>query len=178
MKKIGLILVALMATAAVNAQMYVGGAVKFWHNDDVEQTEFAIAPEVGYNLNQKWAVGTELAFLHSDVTPEGSSEAVKSNVFAFAPYARYSFYENKIVRLFVDGGLGISSYKLDTKNSDSVTGFEIGLKPGLDIKLNDNFCLLARYGFLGYRDDYMGGMNGYGFALSSGDLSFGVRYQF
>lgn len=96
--------------------------------------------------------------------------------FALAPYARYSYYENKVVRLFIDGGLGFSTQKV--KGLDSVNGFEIGFKPGIAIKLNDKFSVLAKCGFLGYRDDYMDTESGYGFGFTSEDLSVGFHYEF
>jgi hypothetical protein len=76
----------------------------------------------------------------------------------------------------VDGGFGFSTQKV--KGFDSVNGFEIGFKPGIAIKLNSKFSAVAKCGFLGYRDDYMTGDNGYGFAFTSEDLSFGFHYEF
>ena len=84
--------------------------------------------------------------------------------------------ENKVVRLFIDGGLGFSTQKV--KGLDSVNGFEIGFKPGIAIKLNDKFSVLAKCGFLGYRDDYMDTESGYGFGFTSEDLSVGFHYEF
>lgn len=72
-------------------------------------------------------------------------------LLVLAPYVRYSYYENKVVRLFLDGGIGISSVKY---GDNSEGGFELGIKPGLAIKLNNHFSLVAKCGFLGYRDDY------------------------
>lgn len=164
-------LFVMMVAFSVKAQVYVGGAVSFWHDDDdFESTSFTIAPEVGYNFNEKWAIGGSLEFTYNKV------EDAKTTGFAIAPYARYSYYENKIVRLFLDGGFGVSTYKIE--DNDAVTGFEIGLKPGIAIKLNDKFSLVAKCGFLGYREDYMLGKNGAGLALTSEDLSFGFHYEF
>ena len=164
MKKIVFFLFATMLVASVKAQVYVGGTVGLWHNDDLDATFFKLEPEVGYNLSEKWAVGGVLAFAH------GKADEGKYNAFALAPYARYSYYENKVVRLFVDGGFGFSTQKV--KGFDSVNGFEIGFKPGIAIKLNSKFSAVAKCGFLGYRD------NGYGFAFTSEDLSFGFHYEF
>lgn len=87
------------------------------------------------------------------------------------------FFENKAVRFFVDGCLGVSSQKY--KGGDSEAGFELGLKPGLALKVTNHFDLIARYGFLGYRDDYMlDTSDGYGFNFSSEDLSIGFLYTF
>ena len=46
------------------------------------------------------------------------------------------------------------------------------------IKLNNHFSLIAKCGFLGYRDDYAYGTDGYGFSFGSEDLSFGFHYEF
>lgn len=176
MKKIVLFLFVAMAALSVKAQVYVGGTVSFWHNDDADATSFIVSPEIGYNLSEKWAVGGVIGFTHSKVSID--DESLKVNSFSIAPYARYSYYENKILRLFIDGGVGFSTYKI--KDFDSESGFEIGFRPGLAIKLNKNFNLIAKCGFLGYRDDYNGNSsnNGYGFAFTSEDLSFGFHYEF
>ena len=165
-----ILLFVAMAALSAKAQVYVGGTVALWHNDDLDATTFALNPEVGYNLNEKLAIGGVLTFAHSKLD-EG-----KYNAFALAPYARYSYYENKVVRLFIDGGLGFSTQKV--KGLDSVNGFEIGFKPGIAIKLNDKFSVLAKCGFLGYRDDYMDTESGYGFGFTSEDLSVGFHYEF
>lgn len=172
MKKIVLFLFVAMATLSVSAQdIYMGGAVSLWHNDDADVTSFKLAPEVGYNLSEKWALGVTLEFAHGAILEEA-----KVNRFAIAPYARYSFYENKIVRLFVDGGFGFSTIK--PKHQDAVNGFEIGVKPGIAIKLNQHFSLIAKCGFLGYQDDYSEYGSAFGFKFGSEDLSFGFHYEF
>ena len=93
MKKFVILLFVAMAALSAKAQVYVGGTVALWHNDDLDATTFAWNPEVGYNLNEKLAIGGVLTFAHSKLD-EG-----KYNAFALAPYARYSYYENKVVRL-------------------------------------------------------------------------------
>lgn len=85
MKKIVILLFVAMVALSAKAQVYVGGTVSLWHNDDVDATTFTLNPEVGYNLNEKWAVGGILTFSHSKLD-EG-----KYNAFGLAPYARYSY---------------------------------------------------------------------------------------
>ena len=53
MKKIVFFLFATMLVASVKAQVYVGGTVGLWHNDDLDATFFKLEPEVGYNLSEK-----------------------------------------------------------------------------------------------------------------------------
>lgn len=176
MRKIVMFLFVVMVALSAKSQVYLGGNVSFWHNDDADATSFILSPEVGYNFNEKWAVGAVLGFAHEKIFL--NDESVKGTAFSFAPYARYSFYENKVIRLFIDGGLGFSTSKVE--DFDSVNGFEVGFRPGISIKLSKHFNLLAKCGFLGYRDDYNGSSNnnGYGFAFTSEDLSFGFHYEF
>lgn len=171
MKKIVVLLFVAVIAVSVKAQVYVGGNVSLWHNEDADKTSYTLAPEVGYNFSEQWAVGASFGFAHNDEELRASK-----NAFYFAPYVRYSFYENKLVRLFVDGGIGVSSVKYDGGGSEG--GFELGFKPGIAIKLNNHFSLIGKCGFLGYRDDYALGEQGYGFSFSSEDLSLGFHYEF
>jgi len=176
MRKLFLLVVIVMATITASAQegIYLGGGISLWRNNDVDKTSFSITPDVGYNLSEKWAVGVELAYTHKGYDEDYK---VSTNAFALAPYARYSFYENKIVRLFLDMGFGFSTYK--AKHADSVNGFEIGVKPGLAVKLNDNFSFITKVGFAGYRDDYYRGEeNGFGVGLDTENISIGIEYEF
>lgn len=47
----------MLVAIAASAQVYVGGQVGLWRNTDDNHSKFSIAPEVGYNLSDKWAVG-------------------------------------------------------------------------------------------------------------------------
>ena len=104
-------------------------------------------------------------------------KGLKTNSVAIAPYARFSYYENKIVRLFVDGGLGFSTSRVKDAD-DAINGYEIGLQPGIALKLNKSFSLVAKCGFVGFRDDYTVKEDGFGISLRSEDLSFGFHYEF
>lgn len=171
MKRIVLLLFLALGVISMQAQVYVGGSFGFWYNDDVtEKTTFSISPEVGYHLNHKWALGVSLGLVQEKV------DEAKATGFAIAPYARFSFYDQGMVRLFVDGGFGYST--ISHKDADNTNGFEVGLKPGIALKLNDHFNLIGKIGFLGYRDDYIVGASGQGLALSSEELTFGFHYTF
>ena len=54
MRKIFMTLVALVMTVAANAQVFVGGEVGFWRNYEDNHTSFTVAPQVGYNITNKW----------------------------------------------------------------------------------------------------------------------------
>lgn len=148
MKKIVLsVIVALIAITA-NAQVYVGGTFGVGSDKvetegtEVRNTTFKILPEVGYELSEDWSVGTVVGYEYN------KSGDVKTNTFTIVPYARYFFLSSNVVRLFADGGFGFSTSK--TKGNDALNSWNIGIKPGIAIKLSDHFCLVAKYGFLGY----------------------------
>lgn len=176
MKKILLVVVVLFTALAAQAQeMYLGGGISLWRNTDIDKTSFSITPDFGYNLNSKWAIGGELALAFNGW--DGDYEA-KTTSFALAPYARYSFYENKIVRLFLDMGFGFSV--VSPKHHDNISGFEIGIKPGLAVKLNHRLSFVTKLGFAGYRDDYYKNMHndGFGVTVDSEDISVGIHCEF
>ena len=65
MKKIFMMAVMAVAALSANAQVWLGGsfALDFSKNTAKENmTSFEIAPEVGYNLSDKWAVAMALGF--------------------------------------------------------------------------------------------------------------------
>ena len=153
MKKVLMTLFVLFAVVTAYAQeMYVGGGISLWRNHDLDKTTFSISPEFGYGLNEKWSVG-------------------------LAPYARFSYYENDIVRLFLDMGFGVSINK--QKHTDADAGFELGVKPGIAVKLNDNFSFVSKVGFAGFRQDYRGTSNsGFGVYADGEAISIGIEYAF
>ena len=162
MKKIVLVcIVAIMATAA-QAQIYVGGTLGFssvkTENSDAElkTTTIKLLPEIGYELDENWSIGTVVGYQYS------KTGDLKTNTFTIAPYARYSFLQSDLIKLFVDGGFGFSTAKV--KGSDAA-----------------NSCLVAKYGFLGYSQDEtpMGTKTkNFGLDLDTDELSFGFHYIF
>lgn len=161
MKKLVLsLMVAFIAIVSADAQVYVGGSFTLAHDKDLDVTLFNIAPEIGYNLNNKWAIAGEIGYSHIG----------DNDQFYIAPYARYSYFERGRMRLFVDGGVGVSTGSGDT-------GFEVGFKPGIAIEACKHICLVAKVGYLGFRDSYRGNSVS-GLSVSTEDLSIGFHYEF
>ncbi|MDH8702185.1 hypothetical protein M2138_001545 [Dysgonomonadaceae bacterium PH5-43] len=165
MKKVFLLMAVALVSLTASAQFYAGGSLGFWNDDDADETAFFIAPEVGYNLNEKWSVGLELGYFNED--------AVGVATFAASPYARYTYFNQDRLSLFVDGGFGFS-YK-DQDNDE--TGFNIGLQPGVAVSLTEKFSLVAKFGFLGYNDKYLNAKDGFGLNLTN-NISFGFYVNF
>lgn len=190
MKKIlAFVAVAIMTLSASAQNWYVGGSLGVGKvttgdgDDKVSTTAVSVLPEVGYNLNENWAVGTTIGVTHT------STEGHKYTAFGIAPYARYTYFRADIVSLFVDGGFGFSTGKNKYKDDDveisskSTNTFEIGFKPGVALTVNEKFGFVAHVGFLGYRGankaaKAAGEPEAWGLSLKGDDLSIGFYYNF
>ena len=171
MKKGLLLVVVMLATIAVKAQdIYVGGSLNVWRNSTGNTTSFKVAPEVGYNFNETWALGAELDYSHN------YNGGLTKNSVIVAPYIRWTYCETGAVRLFLDGTAAIGFVKI--KDGDTTKAGQIGLRPGIAVKLNDHFSFIAKYGFLGYRKNVNTSGDSFGLMLTSEDLSIGFHYNF
>ena len=190
MKKIFMIAVMAVAAVSANAQWYIGGnfGLDFTksNKDADSQTTLVIAPEVGYNINDKWAVGVDLEFKMANelVSVKDGANATGTG-FGIGAYARYTFAQSGPVSFFVDGGLAFNSinYDLDKglKYDESGSTFNIGLRPGLAFKASDKVSFVATTGYLGYRknsDDVLGGGSKFGINVNNEALKFGFYYNF
>ncbi len=171
MKKLFVLaVVAVMALGASAQNWYVGGSFGYEHKkvDDAKSDQFLITPEIGYNLNETWAIGANFGY-----------QWVKDtyNLFAIEPYARYTYFrtDNNLLSLFVDGGVGLGF--IDPEEGDSETVWSIGFQPGLALNITEKFSFVAHIGFLGYSDMKAAGKT-YGVSLDGSDLSFGFYYNF
>ena len=169
-------LAAVCVAATMNAQGYIGGGIglQSTSHDGNTNTTIKLMPEVGYNLNDSWALGIALGY------GEVKAGDDKDKVFTVNPYARYTFAKFDKVNLFVDGGIGYLNTKYNTYKNNT---FEIGVKPGVAVNLNDKLSFVAHAGFLGWstsKADYDGAkaFNTFGFDLDGSDLSFGFYYNF
>lgn len=181
MKKILLLAVVLFASLNASAQWYIGGSVGFGSVKPAggdSEAVFSILPEIGYNLNDKWAVGAIVGYHKGD----GISAAINSNSqinlieeFIINPYARYSAITWDPVTLFFDGSLAFASV------IDRGTRFGLGVKPGITIALTDHISFVTHLGFVGF--DTFSPKGGGGSSTSFGvdfrnNCTFGVYYNF
>lgn len=118
----------------------------------------------------------------------------------FAPFIRHNLISNKTFDLFVDAVLGIENLKQEV-SADDGTGtvvkqgqkyslFELVARPGIALKLEKNFRLVARFGSLGYQSIksqiYQGNtkfdgaeeISRFGFSAATSGLAFGIEYHF
>lgn len=168
MKKIIVVIAAVLISLAAKAQFYVGGSLEGLFNDN---TAISIAPEVGYNINDTFSVGAAIAF--------GSVKDFNS-AFGINPYVRWNFAQNEPLNFFLDGGLVYLTYN-DKILDKSYSCFQIGIRPGFAIPVNDKFSFVAHVGFLGYtanEDGVPGYDDGFGINLDGNDILCGLYFNF
>lgn len=184
MKKLFLTLIVALVSLTASAQVYVGGEVGLWRNTDDNFTNFTLAPEVGYNLSDKWAIGVGIGYEHNYSNPGhiGDGDYGKFNSIIANPYARWSFVKFGPVSLMLDMGFGIGAIK-DKEADESYTAWNIGVKPGVKVSLAKNIDFIAHFGFLGYKDaddelDLGTYAKGFGFRVDATSLNFGLNFNF
>ena len=176
-------LVAAVAVAAsANAQVYVGGtaginSVKVAGGDT--ETTFKVLPEVGYSLNDKWAVGASLGWSKgnglADLKRDDITAGDLTQTFEVNPYVRYTFVKGNVVNVFVDGGLGYKHY------NGQGNAWNAGFKPGVAVNV-DKFSFVAHVGFVGFKSYKEKGAEksntAWGADLNGNNITFGVYYNF
>lgn len=143
MKKVFLTLALMVTTMVASAQFYVGGGIGYSKTKagDIESTVFSITPEIGYVLNEDWAIGATLGFENQEDV---------SKTFAIEPYVRYTLFKAGGFSLFADGCVGFGTVK--PEGGDNSTIWSVGVQPGISYKINKDFSVCAHIGWLGHTD--------------------------
>ena len=169
MKKLILSLAFAIVAFASSAQWYVGGtaglSIQTASNGDesASATAFALVPEFGYKFNDKWSAGLALGI--------NCSSTASYNTIVFSPYARYSFAQAGPVRFFAEAAAGIEGAVI---NSESIIGWAVALRPGMEIKINDKIDLVGRTTLLKYSSVDI--IKQTGFAINP-SLEFGIIFK-
>lgn len=159
MKKIMMIAVMAVAALTANAQTWVGGNIglhtektKFESTELYSGTNFEIAPEIGYNLNDKWAVAIALSYGHyanKVVSFAGQDISGTANAFSIKPFVRYTFVKAGNFAVFCDGVLDYSSLHINgVENNLNSTG--VAFTPGISYAVSPKVFLVAHVGELSY----------------------------
>ncbi|MBP5772402.1 MAG: outer membrane beta-barrel protein [Bacteroidaceae bacterium] len=181
MKKMFLMAAMAVASLTANAQTWIGGSLGFdyekYKNADAK-TYFSIAPTVGYNLSDAWAIGLELNLgFGSEGMSSLHESGYKTTEVKVAPFARYTFAKLGMASFFVDGGFGLGYAKLE-KNGVSADGttWHIGFRPGISLAFSENLSGVATLGYLGFR--HMEDYSHFGLNANGNALSLGLYYTF
>lgn len=190
MKKILLAIICTMMALGASAQadfeikdrFYIGGSVGWWRNFDTDRNGFAILPEVGYKMNEKWTGGITIGYINSSSVEVKEDPTIadldsRTKAFIIEPYARYNVLKAGPVAFFVEGVVGVASSKTDT-DDESHGSFRVGLKPGAAVQFGKKFSAVTHIGFVGYGDSRPRLFkNGYGFDFRGNNISFGLYYH-
>ena len=166
-------LAAVAVAATMNAQMYIGGSLGYSNTKSdngtvgVKATEeyttnmFVFAPEFGYKLDDKMAVGIAIEFgtgsretkwVGTGAAPLKYTKP-STTTFAINPYLRYQVLSFGKANIFVDGGLNFQLSKdkevgFDAKGNtyDNKASMDLGLfvTPGVSFDINENWSIVAK----------------------------------
>ena len=99
-------------TASVNAQVYVGGTLGIsaenykTEGKSYTNSVYSISPEIGYNINQHWAVGASLGLFYSVSGGGGDAVRIVSGVVWLQPAGKGAGQTDSGVAMGGDGDLG------------------------------------------------------------------------
>lgn len=169
MKKSILTLALIFFVTVANAQIFVGGGVGFntqsgkvtisdgSNSKEVSSgtsTRFSIAPLIGYNLNEKLAVGFQAGFGMSDINSTPNVNPTNSFIYWYAnPFARYSFLKFNKFSVYGQGNLNISVNNSKVKVNSSISSgpsslnFGFSVFPGMLYDLNKRISLFTELNF-------------------------------
>lgn len=173
-------MIAVMAVAAVsaNAQLWIGGEVGFNSTTntikegsvsvDQNSKNFTIAPELGYNLSDKWAIAAKLGYEYSendaniaafiaDFDAPSFLRNINTNTFYINPYVRYTFVKVGNFSAFLDGGVayGFSHINGTSDYLNNINLFKVSVNPGVAYALNPKVGLVAHIGDVSYKTQWM-----------------------
>ena len=154
----------IFASFTANAQIWLGGEIGLSTNKTTLGSDYlnssasiAITPEVGYRLNDRWAVALRLGYNHLrnhevqliDITVTGNC-----NQLSVEPFARYTILRANTIALFIDGGIHYSAlYKYGYDSP--LNNFGIGIRPGVSLALSNTVSLVGHLGNMGYDYSWM-----------------------
>jgi len=176
MKRVIVALCALLVTVfSINAQVFVGGGLGLSFGSGKNSTDnfedsgssfgFSIAPQVGYYLNDDWAIGVSGSMGNSWSKSKGADLRDPTNdreyqsfgcTWVINAFGRYKVMGLGIknLALLVEGSIGVqgSSGKhtvdgITTKYSGS-TIYGINARPALSYKLSNRLDVLSYFNFL------------------------------
>lgn len=174
MKKL-LLAAFVFATAAFSAKAQQGSVLLYGnvglqtqnqHSDGGKQTNFSIAPGVGYQFNKNWTVGVDLGYSTSKT---GDSKAL--NTFSAGPFIRYSYPLSDIFSIYGQLGAGYKGEKQDTYKASGVYAYVV---PAVAINVKNGFALNFSIGGVSFDNMKPKG----GDAASSFGLTFGQGFTF
>ncbi len=152
MKTLFIAALALMtsATFAQKGSKWIGGtfSTQSTNSDGDEESSFTFAPEFGYYLSDRWAIGASLAFENSKEKDDNDNTDTETHSTAFTPFARYTFAKVSKFDFFVNGGLSFGSSKTEDNYYDeeySSHFVAFGINPGISYNISSKFAAQVHF---------------------------------
>ena len=161
MKKTILFVSLLVSTFAVSAQKtwFVGGSAGISY---VNYFSFYFEPQFGYEITDRWAIGTGIGLSLAD-------DGYTTIVGVVEPFVRFCAWHNE--RFFIDlkAGAGLGFV-------DELLLCQVGLQSSLRFRINDHWDFSADLGLLGAKYTYSDGWRpAFGISSSAG---LWIAYRF
>lgn len=174
MKKILFVMVMACVSMTASAQAFIEGKIGLGYQktEDVDGIfSFGIAPTIGFDFNDKFAVGVQLS---EELNIQGD---YRVNTVGLTPFARYTYAELGKAKLYVDGGVIFGFTNI--KNLDG-TGFTWGfaITPSISYPLTDSVSLVGSLGSLSWQNSSFDGASSSSFNISLlRQASIGLRFD-
>lgn len=178
MKKILMTLAAVAMAATMNAQGYIGGTMGIGSMKVGEadaETTYKFLPEVGYNINNDWAIGVSFGWTKGDMKVLKNELDVDGfRTTQVNPYVRYTFVHSKYFNVFSDLAL---SYAHINGGGDA---YGVGLTPGIALNLSEKVSFVSKFAFLGWQHAKINKVKAdfFGVDIDATNVQFGLYYNF
>ena len=143
-----------------------------YHKDGDHTTlTLGLAPEFGYFISDRFAVGLGVGFNYISEKEEGH-DSEGTTVWGVNPYARY--YPVKVDRFGLYLQLGLNYLSMKWEGSDAKDMYSVGLTPGISYNVSERVAIHAVFGFLGYA--HFGKNDFFGFNIDGSSIMFGLTF--
>lgn len=200
MKKILMSAAALLAFGFVQAQetanvpvtnngfragdLFVTGSIGIGSEatGDNKTSSFNFSPRLGYFATENIALGVALGY-STGKTEAPATPDVDVSEFSIGAFGRYYVTPANSFSIFGELGVDYINSKIEAASEDTSNAFRIGLAPGVNYFVSDNFALEAKFGILSYRTDKpdadgVESTDSFNFGLNFTDINLGLIYRF
>lgn len=126
---------------------YTSYKVKNGGANNPEEQSFALNLNGGYFLRNQLEVGLQLG-ISSEKSKHWGNQESKSNLFSFGPYARLYNSITEVVGVFGEAGMNVGFG--GNNNEQKIRSFDIGIRPGIILMVNENIGMEARIGQIAF----------------------------
>lgn len=132
MKKLTIILAAILICVCANAQIYIGGGLGLRPSRYGDGISLSISPDVAYRVTNSMVIGGQLSY------------STGYNGLGITPYLRWHVTPiAKNLSLFL-------SASIPTVFQDDLISVSFRLRPGATLRVSENLWLMAYLGSFGY----------------------------